>query len=108
MSEDFEQRLRARFATSEELPVSEPFGAAVRQRIAGLRRVRRIVLATAIAAAGLAVAILGAPLLATGTTLIAEAPTALNGALSALLVSPAGFVLGALTGAVALAAAFTD
>jgi hypothetical protein len=32
----------------------------------------------------------------------------LNGALSALLVSPAGFVLGALTAAAALAAAFND
>jgi hypothetical protein len=107
MNEDFEQRLRARFATSEELRVSEAFGAAVRQRIAGLRRARRILLTTAVAAAGLAVALLGAPLLST-SAMLAEAPATLNGALGSLLVSPAGYLLGALTAATALAAAFSD
>jgi hypothetical protein len=109
MSDDFEQRLRLQLATSEELRVSEPFGDAVRQRIARLRRARRIVLAMAVVAAGLAVALVGAPLLTTSAMLAAETPSALNGALGALLVSPAGFVLGALTAATALAAAaFSD
>ena len=108
MNDDFERRLRARFATSEQLPVSDAFGAAVRQRISRLRKVRRVLLAMAVVAMGLGAAILGAPLLSAGTMLVADAPNTLNGALGALLVSPAGFVLGALAAAAALTAAFSD
>ena len=107
MNEDFEQRLRARFAANDEPPVSEQFGGAVRKRIAALRRARQLALAALAAAAGLAIVLVGAPLLSTGT-IIADAPVTLNAALSGLLVSPAGFVLGALSAAAALAAASTD
>ena len=108
MNEDFEQRLRNLFATSDELPVSEPFGSAVRTRIAGLRQARRIGLTVATATMALAVAVLGAPLLTNGIVPIAEAPGLLNGALNALLVSPVGYVLGAVAAATAIAAAFSD
>jgi len=108
MNEDFEQRLRGMFGASDELPVSERFGGAVRERIAGLRRARRIMLTIAAVTAVAAVSILGAPLLTSSIMLVADAPGALNGALSALLVSPAGYVLGASTAAAALAAAFSD
>jgi hypothetical protein len=108
MNEDFEQRLRVMFAASDEPAVSEPFSGVVRQRISSLRRARRTLLAVAILAAGFAVVILGAPVLATGAALIAAAPDALNGALSTLLVSPAGYLLGTLTAAAAFAAAFSD
>jgi hypothetical protein len=108
MTEDFEQRLRVMFAASDEPEVSEPFGGAVRQRISALRRARRILLAVAMLAGGFASVILGAPMLVAGTTLIAAAPDTLNGALSALLVSPAGYLLGTVTAAAAFAAAFSD
>jgi hypothetical protein len=108
MNEDFEQRLRVRFAASDEPAVSEPFGGAVRERISALRRARRALVVVVSVAAGVAVVMLGAPLVATGTALIAAAPDTLNGALSALLVSPAGYLLGALTAAAAYAAAFSD
>src|ERR1700741_3473823 len=108
MNEEFEQRLRAKFASSNEPPVSECFGGAVRARIAGLRRARQITLATAAVTAGLTVALVGAPLLATGTMAIADAPASLNAALSSLLISPAGYVVGALSAAAAFAAALSD
>jgi hypothetical protein len=108
MSDDFEQRLRAKFAEAEQFPCSEPFGAAVRRRIAALRLVRRTLLATAVVAASLATALLAAPLLGAGAMLVADAPGALNGALGALLVSPAGLLLAGLTAAAALAAALGD
>jgi hypothetical protein len=102
MNEDFEQRLRTLFAAADPPSISERFGGEVRARIVGLRRARRIVLATAFAAAGLAAATFAASLIATATTFIAAAPVTLNGPLSALLLSPAGFALGALTVVAAL------
>ena len=102
MSDDFEQRLRTLFAESDDVSVNERFGFEVRERIVAVRRVRRIALATVGAATGLAVAIFATPLLITGTTLIAAAPATLNGALSALLLSPFGYALGALTVVAAL------
>lgn len=111
MNEDFERRLHAQFAASGDLPPSEQFGRAVHERIARLRLAWRVASAAAIVvgvAAGVAVAVVGAPMLTSGSTLIAEAPDALNGLLSGLLVSPAGIVLGAMTAAATLAAAFAD
>ena len=108
MNDDFEQRLRTRFAASHYPPVDERFGAAVRARIVALRRARRLVLTATIAATGLAIAIFAAPLLVAGTTLVAAAPDTLNGALSALLVSPAGYLLGALTAGAALATVLNE
>lgn len=107
MNEDFDQRLRARFATSDELPPCEDFGHAVRKRIARARLARRIGLAAA-ATAGAAVAAIGVPLLMSDGMPIAPALDALNGALGGLLASPAGFVLGAMAAAAALTVAFSD
>jgi hypothetical protein len=104
MNDDFERRLRTLFAASEELAVSERFGDEVRLRIARLRRARRLILPAAAVAAGLAVAILGAPLLAA----IAAAPVTLNGPLGALIASPVGYALGTLTVVAALADALSD
>jgi hypothetical protein len=107
MNDDFEQRLRMLLAAGEELPVSERFGDEVRRRIARLRRVRGLVLPAAAVAAGLAVAILGAPLLA-AISALAAAPVTLNGPLSTLIASPVGYALGMLTFVAALADALSD
>jgi hypothetical protein len=108
MNDDFEQRLRTRFAASHHPPVDERFSAGVRARIVALRRARRMILTATVAATGLAIAIFAAPLLVVGTALIAAAPDTLNGALSALLISPAGYLLGALTASAALAAVLNE
>jgi hypothetical protein len=108
MNDDFEQRLRTRFAASRHPAVDERFGTEVRARIVALRRARRAVLTATVAATGLASAIFAAPLLVAGTAVIAAAPDTLNGALSALLTSPVGYLLGTLTAGAALAAALND
>jgi hypothetical protein len=102
MDDDFEQRLRTLLLTDTDPPISDRFDAAVRTRIARLRRVRRLMLPAVAIAATVAAAILVAPLLVTGATLVAETSVTLNGALGAFIVSPAAYALGALTVVAAL------
>lgn len=106
MDDDFEQRLRTLLVTDADPPASEGFDAAVRTRIARLRRVRQLVLPAMALAATVVVAILVAPLFGTGATFVAESSIALNSALGALIVSPAGYAFGGLTVAAALVDTF--
>jgi hypothetical protein len=106
MDDDFEQRLRTLLLTDADPPASEGFDAAVRTRIARLRHVRQFMLPGMALAATVVVAILVAPLFAPGATFVAEAPLMLNGALGALIASPVGYALGALTAVAALVDTF--
>ncbi|HJR70506.1 MAG TPA: hypothetical protein VKA43_10735 [Gammaproteobacteria bacterium] len=106
MNDDFEQRLRMLLVADDDPPASERFDATVRTRIARLRRVRQFMLtAMALAATGV-IAILVAPLFATGAAWVAETPAMVNSALGALVVSPAGYALGTLTVVAALVDTF--
>ena len=106
MNDDFEQRLRALLVSDADPPASDHFDAMVRTRIARLRRVRQLLLPGVALAATVVVAILVAPLLATGATWVAETPAMINSALGALIASPAGYALGALTAVAALVDTF--
>jgi hypothetical protein len=68
--------------------------------------VRQFVLPAAAAAAVVTVAVLVAPLLASGAAVVTESSVALNNSLGALIVSPAGYVLGGLAVAAALVDTF--
>jgi hypothetical protein len=108
MNEDFEQRLRARFAEAGEPASSERFQRDVQARIARLSRARRALPPIVAVTAAVAVAILGAPLFVAGAAFVGEASLSLNGALGRLIVSPVGFALGALAVVAAVADAFSD
>jgi heterodisulfide reductase subunit A-like polyferredoxin len=108
MNDDFEQRLQTRFRADDEPMLSERFDSDVRARITRLRRVRRTLVSLGAAAAAVGVAILATPLIGMGAASLAAAPAVINDGLSALLVSPAAYVLGTLAAVTALADAFRD
>lgn len=108
MNDDFEQHLRTLFHEDDGPAVSERFDDGVRARIARLRRVRRALLSLGAAAAAAGVAMLATPLIGVGAASMAAAPAVINDGLSALLVSPAAYVLGTLAAVAALVDAFSD
>jgi len=108
MNDDFEQRLRTRFRADDEPAASERFDSDVRARIARLRRMRRTLVSLGAAVGAVGIAIVATPLLGMGAASLAAAPAAINDALSALLVSPAAYVLGTLAAVAALVDAFSD
>lgn len=100
MSEDFERKLKTLFAEVGEGPSDDAFQVRVMGRVTRLRRVAQILSAAAAAAAFLAMAALTmaalTPFAVSGTALVVESLSASNGALGAFLVSPLGYVLGAV------------
>ncbi len=106
MNDDFEQRLRALFKEDEGPTISAHFENEVGARIARLRRVRRAALWLGLVAGAVIVAVLVTPLVGIGAAPLAAAPNIINDGLSALLLSPAGYVLGTLAAVAALVDAF--
>jgi hypothetical protein len=106
LNDNFENRLRTLLVANDDPPASERFDTAVSARIARLRRLRQVMRPVIAVAASVVVAMVVAPLFAPGATFVAEAPAMLNGALGALIASPLGYALGALTAVAALVDAF--
>jgi hypothetical protein len=106
MNDDFESRRRTLLVADDDPPTSERFDTVVSARIARLRRVRQVMWPVMAVAASVLVAMVVAPLFAPGATFVAEAPAILNATLGALIASPVGYALGALTAVAALVDTF--